>query len=341
MSTALHSHRTTGRVLDSLTHAPVPGLRVEAWDAGADVLLATDNTDVEGYFRHSFAAPAFSSAAGPSVVLAATPPTVYFKIFHGSRLLKETSEAAAEAYPAAGAPGEEVRLEFEVDLPAGPPAGLPEAAEVAIHELGESLAATVASMQNELARYNTALGAYVLEEFDLSIPVLLRVGGLGQIMATVTQTQRPDAAVGQIRLRLKPSAGPAPAPASPAAGLPLDALGLLSREEIARLEGERIFCVGDLLRVASTAAGRAALASEVFGAGLSGVLDRALLLSLPIPPLVSQALIKSGFSRPASFIDADPSALAETLSRSTETPIGAGDVERWQAAAADYINALS
>src|ERR1700755_1674564 len=48
-------------------------------------------------------------------------------------------------------------------------------AEVAIHELGESLAATVASVQGEMARYNTALGTYVLDEIDISIPVMLRV----------------------------------------------------------------------------------------------------------------------------------------------------------------------
>src|SRR4051812_44105590 len=83
------------------------------------------------------------------------------------------------------------------------PAVIPLSAEVAIHELGESLAATVASVQGEMARYNTALGTYVLDEIDISIPVMLRVTKLGQIMARVTDSQTPDSAVGQIRLRLK------------------------------------------------------------------------------------------------------------------------------------------
>src|SRR4051794_35808076 len=86
----------------------------------------------------------------------------------------------------------------EPELTAGPmpsddfdPAVTPRSEEVAIHELGESLAATVASVQGEMARYNTALGTYVLDEIDISIPVMLRVTKLGQVMARVTDSQTP------------------------------------------------------------------------------------------------------------------------------------------------------
>src|SRR5205085_9892360 len=97
-------------------------------------------------------------------------------------------------------------------LPEGPaptdepaPTAVGPSAEVAIHELGESLAATIASVQGELARYNTALGTYVLDEIDVSIPVMLRVTKLGQVLARVTDTQTPDSAVGPIRLPPTPS----------------------------------------------------------------------------------------------------------------------------------------
>src|SRR5919206_4012905 len=190
------------------------------------------------------------------------------------------------------------------------PSVIPASAEVAIHELGESLAATVASVQGEMARYNTALGTYVLDEIDISIPVMLRVTALGQVMARVTDTQMPDSAVGQIRLRLKPSTGAAPVPTPSGASQPLSAIELISREALARLEGDRIFSVGDLLRVAATAAGRDALAREVFDFMLQPVLDRAALMSLPLPSGMSTLLVKLGVSSPEQFVKSDPTWLA-------------------------------
>lgn len=218
------------------------------------------------------------------------------------------------------------------------------AAEVAIHELGESLAASVAGVQGELARYNTALGTYVLDEIDLSIPVLLRVSGLGQIMATVTEAPKPDAAVGQIRLRLRPVAPAtedAVPPAPYASKQPLDALLVLTREAIARLHAERIFSVGDLLRVASTAIGRAALARELFGTQLSAVIDRAVMLSLPLPPTVAAALLKLGLTQPAQLLGTDPAQLADTLTRDAALPVTPADIRQWQQASLLYLDTLT
>lgn len=220
------------------------------------------------------------------------------------------------------------------------PAAVPPSAEVALHELGESLAATVASVQGEMARYNTALGTYVLDEIDISIPVMLRVTKLGQVMARVTDSQAPDSAVGQIRLRLKPSTGAAPVPTPNGAAEPLHTIDLITREALARLAGERIFSVGDLLRVAATAAGREALAREVFGYDLRGVLERAALVSLPLPAGVSTLLLKLGITSPEQFVKSDPAQLSDTVRGYAGLAVSAADISQWQEAAAAYMDAL-
>lgn len=217
---------------------------------------------------------------------------------------------------------------------------IPPSAEVALHELGESLAATVASVQGEMARYNTALGAYVLDEIDISIPVMLRVTKLGQVLARVTDTQTPDSAVGQIRLRLKPSSGASPVPTTNGAAQPLSTIDLISPEALERLEGDRIFSVGDLLRVASTAAGREALAREVFGYDLRGVLDRAALMSLPLPAGVSMLLLKLDIYSPEQFLKSDAAQLADLMRVYARMTVQAADVAQWQEASAAYMNAL-
>lgn len=220
------------------------------------------------------------------------------------------------------------------------PAVVPASAEVAIHELGESLAATVASVQGEMARYNTALGTYVLDEIDISIPVMLRVTKLGQVMARVTDSQTPDSAVGQIRLRLKPSTGAAPVATPNGAAQPLETIDIITREALARLAEERVFSVGDLLRVAATAAGREALAREVFGFELRGVLDRAALLALPLPAGVSTLLLKLGVNAPEQFLKSDPAQLAANMRGYAAIPVGPADISQWQESAAAYMDAL-
>jgi len=220
------------------------------------------------------------------------------------------------------------------------PAVVPASAEVALHELGESLAATVASVQGEMARYNTALGTYVLDEIDISIPVRLRVTKLGQVMARVTDSQTPDSAVGQIRLRLKPSTGAAPVPTPDGAAQPLHTIDIISREALERLAEERVFSVGDLLRLAASPAGREALAREVFGYDLRGVLERAALLSLPLPAGVSTLLLKLGVTSPEQFVKSDPAQLSDTMRGYADIPVHAADISQWQQAAAAYMDAL-
>jgi len=255
---------------------------------------------------------------------------------------KEAETSEKELEPSGGAARSD--QDSDADAPAlgegVEPTVAPASAEVAIHELGESLAATVASVQGEMARYNTALGTYVLDEIDISIPVMLRVTRLGQVMARVTDSQPPDAAVGQIRLRLKPSTGAAPVPTPNGAAQPLSTIDLINPYALARLAEERVFSVGDLLRVAATAAGRDALAREIFGYDPTGILDRAALISLPLPEGVSTLLIKLGVTSPEQFLRSDPTQLADTMRGYASLPVSASDISQWQEAAAAYMDAM-
>lgn len=252
----------------------------------------------------------------------------------------ETSEKESETFGGVARSDEDIKADAPELGGEVEPAVIHASAEVAIHELGESLAATVASVQGEMARYNTALGTYVLDEIDISIPVMLRVTKLGQVMARVTDSQPPDAAVGQIRLRLKPSTGAAPLPTPNGAAQPLSTIDLITREALARLAEERIFSVGDLLRVAATAAARDALAREVFGYDLQGVLDRAALVSLPLPAGVNTLLLKLGVTSPEQFLRSDPTQLADTMRGYASLPVSASDISQWQEAAAAYMDAV-
>jgi hypothetical protein len=210
--------------------------------------------------------------------------------------------------------------------------------EVALHELGESIAATVASVQRELARYPNALGAFVLDEMDLTIPVRMRVDLLGQVRATVADEDQAGVLVGNLHLRLKPVLGAAqPPPVT--SGQSLQSLNVLRPEVIARLEQERIFTVDDLLRVSNTATGRTALNKMQLGTDLSSVLDRASVLTLPsVPAPVAENLVDIGISKPSDFVQGDPVQIAHTLSERLKQPITPEAVQAWQKEVGDLIS---
>lgn len=185
-------------------------------------------------------------------------------------------------------------------------------------------------MQEELARYPTDLGAYLLDEVDLNVPVHLRVNEMGQMMATVVQTETPASAIGQLHLRLRPVLG-ASQPARVSSGQPLAALNALSPEAISRLEAQRVFSVDDLLRVARNPSGRAALTNLDLQTDLEGVMNRADVLTLPmLPNPVSETLVRIGVEAPADFVNGDPAALAESLTEELEQAVAVEDIEGWQ-----------
>lgn len=201
-------------------------------------------------------------------------------------------------------------------------------AEVGLHELGESIAATVVSVQGELSRYPNSLGAYLLDEVELTIPLQMRVDDLGQPLVVVasSETSGPTTTV---RMRVRPVLGASSVPAD--GHQPLEQLAL-SADVIAKLQDRRVFSVEDLQRVARDPAGQVALARLGLGVPIERVVARADLLTLrEIPPQIATALLQSDIESADAFAKADATKLAPILSRRTGQDIGVEDVQAWQA----------
>ncbi|HYO63488.1 MAG TPA: hypothetical protein VER08_07515 [Pyrinomonadaceae bacterium] len=348
---AVRKYELSGRVVDRATNDGAAGLRVEAWDKDArrDDPLGHAHTDVKGLFRISFDRSAFSDRRRDKF------PDIYFRVFHGDELLLDTAETLARNFKDWATP-----FELSVELP-GPrrtrsglrntlatttaanvtAAAAPVSSEVAMHEFGQSVAATVASVQRELLRYPTEVGTYVLEEIDLNIPVRMRVDQFGQVMAaTVTDSQPNDASIGQMRMRLRPLVGappPPPAPSTPTQSL--KTLNALQPDVIQRLEEQRIFSVDDLMRVSNTPAGRAALEKSDLGVPLQSVMDKAAVLSLPIPSQVSEALLKDGtVQKPSDILTKTPEQLAQIVQQKTNLPVSRLDFLKWRQDVEQFVS---
>jgi hypothetical protein len=322
-----------GRVVTRQSRQPVPELRVEAWDRDVkyDSLLGVASTAADGTFAIDFDETYYGDYGGD------TRPDLYFKVFQENRLLDSTRSNVRENVPPGQVPAE---LEIDSTLLSPVEDTQPGAStEVALHELGASLALTVADVQQELARYPTTLGAYAVDEVELSIPVQVRVDKLGQVLTRVLPRDQPAApeTLGQLRLRLRASPDGNPiAPVVPSQ--PLESLGLLSRDAIGKLQANRVFSVSDLQRVAHNAVGRAALAELALGSHVDTLLARAGVLSLPaVPQQVAERLLHVGVNSPGAFIQSDPEKLANALSKQLKQTITQDDVVVWQREARNVV----
>lgn len=207
---------------------------------------------------------------------------------------------------------------------------LSDSTEVVLHELGESIAVSVASIQRELARYPNTLGAYLLDEMELNIPVRMWLDNLGQVMVNVVANEPPGPVIGQLHLKIRPVLG-VTEPPPVTSGQSLSALGVFTPEDISRLEAQRIFSVDDLLRVTRHASGHAGLAKSNLQADLNIVLERAALLSLPmLPSLVAESLLRIGIQSPSDFVKQDPQQIADLLSQQLDQVIQPEHVKAWQ-----------
>ena len=303
--------RVRGRVIDRETHRGMAGLQVEAWKRDGRSPVGLSTTDAGGRFRMNV----------PDTVVEPNDPVpdVVVRVLDGGGVLTSTDEAVGWHVR----PGEiETTIEVERAGEVVP------TAEVGLHELGESIAVAVTSVQRELARYPNALGAFVVDDLNVDVPLRLRVDSLGQVLASIVEGDSAGAA--RMQFRVRPVLGAAQAPPAYAAQ-PLSALHVLPRETIARLEVHRIFSVDDLLRVARNAAGRAALERLDLGIELDGLLERAAVLALPVlPPRVAEALVEVGVESPTAFVRASPRKLARPLSKQLGERIRVDDVARWQ-----------
>ena len=85
----LRTFRISGHVIDERTRYGIPALRVEAWDKDlrSNTLLGVALTDGQGAFDLEF-----TSTPG-GVLRGARHPNLFFKIFQGQTLIKNTEQS--------------------------------------------------------------------------------------------------------------------------------------------------------------------------------------------------------------------------------------------------------
>lgn len=228
----------------------------------------------------------------------------------------------------------DIPLERDADVP-GPRQAAPP--EVAIHELADGLAQALVSAQRELDRYGNALGAYLLEELDFTVPVRMRLDSLGQVMTSLVDQPVKDGPVAQLRLRVRAAIGTESPPdvSSPQA---LDELGVFDAAVLKQLASFRIYSVDDLLRVARGAAGRSALGQIDLGRPLHEVLDQLSVAALPvITPSARRLLVQAGIKSTSDLISREPAALARLLTKASGRSIAEAEVAGWQVKVGTYL----
>jgi hypothetical protein len=305
-------YRIAGRLLHNLTRAGIGGLRIEAWDktprTGGSVGAATHTAD-DGTFDLALA-PRPSNTA---------PPDLYFRLYAADRVIPTPEPSISWDDEGLGTTVIEI-------------AGTPDdgADEVVLHELGETIATAVNRMQRELGRYPSELGAYVVDELDLSVPVAVQLDRLGQVRARVVDRAPADEQLGRFRMRVRPVMGVQTAP-SEQLDQPLSRLPELSDDAIAALAALRIYSLEDLARQAQTAAGREAIDSLRLGIDLDKLLEKVALLAVPVLPRpVREALVRIGIGNLHTFVDAEPEWLAGQLTADIGQTITAAAVHAWQ-----------
>jgi hypothetical protein len=167
----------------------------------------------------------------------------------------------------------------------------------------------------------------MLEDLDVEIPVGFGVDTLGQLRVRVAGEEQ-QASAGRLRLRVTPLEGRIQR--SVTAPQPLESLESLRPEVIERLQAERVYSIGDLLRVSRNAAGQRAL--EQLGVeDVPAVRARAEVIALPsVPPVVAESLVSAGITEPRQFVAADPAELAERLQSKLGQAVREQDIAAWQ-----------
>lgn len=191
--------------------------------------------------------------------------------------------------------------------------------EIALHELGEGLAISIATVQNELARYPNELGSYVLDEVEITIPARLRVDKIGQLRVCTVNDAQDNQGLTKIHLRVRPVLGTTQSvPLS--ADKPLSALGdVLPSNAIKQLEELRVFSVEDFLRITRNTAGQSAVQKMLPDIKLNSVIDRATLFTLPdVTPSLAITLVQIGITSPMDLVTRDSKSLTEEINKQLE-----------------------
>jgi hypothetical protein len=308
------SFRVAGRVLQHGAGQLPPALRVEGWDyspRAGGLIGAAAYAAADGTFEIALPAPAGASSGAV--------PQLVFRLYAADVLVGTTPGAVTWGPDGTGTAVVELTGTIE------------DRGEVVLHELGETIADAVNRMQGQLSRYPSTVGTYVVDEMNVSVPVSVRLDGLGQIRTRVVEQVPDGTQVGQVTLRVRPALG-VTGPAQPGLPQSLNVLTELTLTMVAALNGLRVYSVEDLVRLAQQPAGRQALVPLLPGVDLDALLAKAALLATPVlPAAVRQALVGLGFASLAAVADAtDPEALANALSARIGQPITASDVREWQ-----------
>ncbi len=309
-----------GRLLHNVTHEGIGGLRIEAWDkaprVGGTIGAATYAAD-DGTFN-------LVLPPGP---VPGIPPSLYFRLYYADAVVPAADPVVT---------WDDTGLGSTVIEIAGTPTT--ENSDVALHELGETIADAVHRMRNELVRYPSELGAYLVDELDLSVPVAVQLDRLGQVRARVVDRAPADEQLGHFRLRVRPVTG-VQAPLSEQLDQPLSILPELSAAALAELAALRIYSVEDLARLAQTAAGWQALATLGLGVDLNKLLEKVALLAVRVLPRpIRDALVRLGFGGLQAFVDAEPAELATQLTTEVGQPITVDAVALWQASVLSLLH---
>ena len=314
--------RISGQVVDNRRRRPVAGVHVQAWDLDVRFhsLLGSADTDAEGRFKIAFNESYFGDYGGDQL------PDLFFRVFRNEELLLSTESTPIRNF-ADGAPA----VTLEVDATGAPKIATTKSTEVTLNELGESVAASIGTVQRELASFPNALGAFLVDEIELAVPITMRVDALGQVMATVVDAEAPKTtAVGNLRLRIRPVLG-ATQPPPVSSGQSLESLGTLSPAVIKQLADHHVYSIDDVLRIARSPTGRAQLATLAKGTDVPRMLDKAALLAIPtIPTRVRATLVRLNVNSATDLVKADPEVLSKSLASSLDTAITADHVRAWQ-----------
>lgn len=207
--------------------------------------------------------------------------------------------------------------------------------EVAMHELGEALAVSVVSIKRELQNYPDERGSFAVDDFEVDIPLQMRMDELGQLMVTVLDDGGATKAIARVRVRIKHDEKPLQR-IPIIADLPLSELQVFTDSELKKLDEYRVFSVEDFIRVSRNSAGFKALEKRVSKTRTQKALKKAELLIIPdIPSHVSKELINN-FSSVDEFVHKDSVSISKSLKKA-KIDVGEQDVSEWQDKTRKYI----
>jgi hypothetical protein len=192
-------------------------------------------------------------------------------------------------------------------------------------ELGGRLASDLGAMQSELNRYPLSGGVFVVDQMELALPLVTVVDDLGQVR---TRVAGPDEQSNAVRFLIRPVFD-VPPQAALAADLSLEALALLTPDQITMLRLRRIDDLAGLVQVLRGPTATRTLAASGFP--IDGIVaELHLIFDSGLPTDIGVALLQLGITSIREFVLRDTENLSRGLSRVLPLPVSADQVSQWQ-----------